>query len=124
MPSITPSQHKAIDALLMASDIKSAAKLAGIAYSTLRGWLANDTAFCSAYSEARRLATEHALAVVQSHARLAVGVLVEIMTDADAPAGHRVNAAARLLDMATRTIERDEVERRLAELERQLVALE
>ena len=124
MPSITPPQHKAIDALLMASDIKSAAKLAGIAYSTLRGWLANDTAFCSAYSEARRLATEHALAVVQSHARLAVGVLVEIMTDTDAPAGHRVNAAARLLDMATRTIERDEVERRLAELERQLVALE
>ena len=120
MPTLTPSQHKAIEALLIASDVKDAAKRAGVAYSTLRGWLAADAAFAAAYADARRQATEQALAVIQASARDAAGVLAEIMNDPDVPPAHRLNAAWRVLELATRAIERDEIERRLADLERQL----
>ncbi len=63
-------------------------------------------------------------AVAQSNARLqqassaAVSTLLKIMVDVSAPASNRVRAADRVLDHAKQAIERDDIEVRVATLER------
>ena len=114
--NMTPAKLKAIAALLTERDAKSAAAAAGVAYRTICRWLEDD-AFKTELRAASRQTIDTALLRLSDLTGEAVEVLREIMTDKDASAGTRVQAAnialARFLDLR----ESQELEKRIAALE-------
>jgi len=117
---LTAKQEKAIAALLTEGSVAAAATKAGIATSTLFGWL-RDPAFDTAYRAARREAVGHAIARLQQLSTDAVAVLATVMADKNTPASVRVTAAAKLLDMALRAVEIEDLEARIDQLEQRYV---
>lgn len=67
--------------------------------------------------ELRREITEEAVSKLKSSLHMAVSVLVEIAGDTESPPNVRVNAAAKLIDGALRSLETLEILERLAALE-------
>ena len=114
--NMTPAQNRAIVALLAERDTKAAAKAAGVSYRTLCRWLENP-AFQTELKTASSAVIDSALLRLSELTAQAVEVLREIMTDKDASAGTRVQAAnialARFLDLR----ESQELEKRIAALE-------
>jgi hypothetical protein len=117
---LTAKQEKAIAALLTEPSVAAAAAKAGIATSTLFGWL-RDPTFDTAYRTARRAAVGHAIARLQQLSSVAVVVLATVMADKNTPASVRVAAASKLLDMALRAVEIEDLEARVAALEERYV---
>lgn len=76
-----------------------------------------DPGFTEAYREARRHSVTAAIARMQSAAAEAVATLEAIMSDAEAPASSRVQAARTVLDMALRACEYEDLEARISALE-------
>ena len=110
-------EDAAIAALLACSTIEAAAGQAGIAGSTLRGWL-SEPVFKARYREARRQVVEQAVSGLQQAAGEAVAVLSTIAGDAAQPAGARVSAARTILDQAFRGMEVLDLAARIEQLER------
>ena len=73
--------------------------------------------FQAAYREARRAAFSQSIARLQQASSAAVSVLVKIMVDPDAPTSSRVRAADVVLDRASKAIELEDLDQRIAELE-------
>ncbi len=113
---LTAKQHKAIAALLTVPTIKEAAEVVGIGERTIHTWL-TEQAFDAAYRTARRKAVQQATARLQQLATEAVDVLRSIMTNPAASDRARVAAAAKILDLAYRAIELEDLESRLKALE-------
>jgi hypothetical protein len=110
-------REEAIAALLTARNVEEAARAAGVGTRTLIRWL-KIPEFAAAYLDARRAAVSQSNARLQQASSAAVSTLLKIMVDGSAPASSRVRAADRVLDHARQAIEREDIEVRVAALER------
>ena len=110
-------KEEAIVALLTQRNIEEAAKAAGIAPNTLLKWM-KDAEFDRAYRAARRATFSQSVARLQQAAPAAATTLMKTLVDAASPASVRVRAAECILNHAMKAIELEDIEARLAELER------
>ncbi len=116
---LTPQQQKACVALLTETTIAAAAKAAGVGERTLYRWL-DDATFAEAYRAARRKAVTQAVARLQQLSSGAVAVLAQVAADKHAPAHSRVAAASKILDLAIKAVELEDVIKRVEALEQRL----
>jgi hypothetical protein len=98
-------------------NLDEAARVAGVGARTLYRWL-QEPHFKAAYREARRDAYSQSIARLQQASGAAVSTLLKIMVDPSAPASTRIRAADSVLNHSANAIELDDIEARLAELER------
>jgi|SRR6266545_991893 len=110
---LTARQHKALAALISEPSIRKAAEASGVPERTLYAWL-KDPAFDAEYRLMRREAAQQAIALVQKYSGSAAATLVQLMSSSH-PAAIRLAAASKVIDLALRTVEiedlRDELER-------------
>ena len=109
-------QDEAIAALLTQRNIEEAAKAAGISANTLLRWL-KVPEFQAAYREARRAAFGQAVARLQQGTSAAATTLLKTMIDPSTPASVKVRAAEAILNHATKAMEIEDIESRVAALE-------
>src|SRR5450755_1799296 len=109
--------EQAIVALLAQPNVEQAARTVGIATKTLLRWLQEPT-FDAEYRKARRVAFWQSVARLQQASGAAVSTLLKIMVDPNAPPSTRVRAADSVLDHSVKAIELEDIEARVAELER------
>jgi len=109
-------QEEAIIALLTQRNIDEAAKAVGIAPNTLLKWM-KQPEFDAAYREARRAAFRQSVARLQQGASAAATTMLKTMIDANTPASTRLRAAECVMNHATKAIELEDIEARLAALE-------
>jgi hypothetical protein len=114
--SATRRNEQLILALLQHPTIERAATSAGVSESTLRRRM-HDPEFQELYRVGRREFYSQAVARLQHASSAAVGTLLRVMTDPGSPAASRVRAAWYVLDQATRFMETEDLELRLARLE-------
>jgi hypothetical protein len=93
------------------------ARAVGVDPNTLLRWL-KIPEFHSAYREARHAAFSQSIARLQQAASAAATTLLKIMVDSNAPASCRIRAADSVLSHATKSIEIEDIEARVSELER------
>jgi transposase-like protein len=110
-------KEAAIAALLTQRNIDEAAKAVGIAPNTLLKWM-KVPEFQTAYREARRSAYSQAVAKLQQGATAAATTLLKVMLDQGTPSSVRVRAAECIMNHSSKAIEIEDVEARVAELER------
>lgn len=115
--TLTARQYQAVAALLSEPTIGKAAAAAGVPVRTLYTWLHDDPAFITIYQEARRQAVQQAIAQLQKHSNDAVSVLVSIMKNTNKPPAARIAAASKVLDLAIKGVELEDLALRLAALE-------
>jgi hypothetical protein len=107
----------AIAALLTRPNIEDAARVAGVGEKTLRRWL-QEPVFRAAYRKARRDVVGQTTARLQQATGAAGAIVLKLMTDVNVPASVRLRAAECVLDRATKSLELDDMEDRISELER------
>ena len=110
-------KEEAVAALLVQRNFEDAARAVGVAAKTLLRWM-KEPEFDAAYRQARREAVGQSIARLQQATGAAVSTLLKIMVDSNAPASTRVRAADSVLDHAAKAIELEDIEARVAELER------
>jgi hypothetical protein len=110
-------QEQTIPALLTQRNLDEAAKAAGISMRTLMRWLKLPE-FQAAYREARRTAYSQVVAKLQQGATAAATTLLKVMLDQGTPASVKVRAAECVMNHSSKAIEIEDVEFRVAELER------
>ena len=116
-PGLGSRQDRMILALLEHPTNEKAATALGISTVTL--WRAmQKPEFAEAFRKARREAFSQSVARLQHASNAAVGTLLRVMTDREAPAASRVRAADVVLQTALRGIEMEDLEARLDRLER------
>ena len=106
----------AIAALLTQRNVDEAARAAGIGTRTLLRWLQLPE-FQKAYRDARRAAFSQSIARLQQGASAAATTLLKTMIDPDTPASVRIRAAECIMNHATKAIQIEDIEARLAALE-------
>lgn len=111
----------AIAALLTQPNLEAAARAIGIGTTTLVRWQ-KDPEFDAAYRAARRAAFGQSIARLQQACGAAVSVLLKVMVDPSTPASVKVRAADSVLDHSAKSIEIEDIEARVAELERAVEA--
>ena len=109
-------QDQAIVALLENPTLDKAAAVLGVSGVTLWRWM-QKPAFLEAYRRARREAFSQSVARLQHASNAAVGTLLRVMTDREAPSASRVRAADVVLQTALRGMEMEDLEARLDRLE-------
>ena len=109
--------EEAIAALLTQRTLDDAARSVGIGTPTLIRWQ-KDPEFQTAYREARRAAFGQSIARLQQASCAAVSVLIKVMADPTSPPSTRVRAADSVLDHASKAIEIEDIEVRVADMER------
>ena len=110
-------QEEVIAALLSQRNVEEAARAAGVGARTLLRWMKLPD-FQVAYREARRLAFSQSIARLQQGSSAAVSTLLKVMIDPSTPASTKVRAADSVLGHAAKAIEIEDIEARVAELER------
>ena len=110
-------QEEAIAALLTQRNVEEAARAAGIGTQTLIRWMKLPE-FNSAYRDARRAAFGQAVARLQQASAAAATTLMKLMLDPGTPASCRLRAADSILSHGAKAIEIEDIEVRVAELER------
>ena len=110
-------KEEALVALLSHRTIDDAARACNIRPRTLYRWL-KEPEFAAAYREARRAAFSQSIARLQQASSAAVSTLLRVMIDPVAPASAKVRAADCVFARAAQAIELEDIEERLAELER------
>ena len=110
-------QEEAIAALLTQRNVEEAAREAGIGTRTLLRWMQIPD-FQKAYREARRAAFGQAIARLQQGTSAAATTLLKTMIDPATPASVKVRAAEAIFNHAAKAIEIEDIEARVAELER------
>ena len=110
-------QEEAIAALLTQRNIEEAAGAVGIAAKTLLRWM-KEPEFDAAYRKARRSAFSQSVARLQQGTSAAAATLLKTMIDPNTPASVRVRAAEAIFNHAAKAIEIEDIEARVAELER------
>lgn len=92
---------------------------AALGISTVTLWRSmQKPEFAEAYRKARREAFSQSVARLQHASNAAVGTLLRVMTDREAPASSRVRAADVVLQTALRGMGIEDIEARVWELER------
>ena len=110
-------KEAAIAALLTHRSTEEAATAVGVSSVTLLRWQ-KEPEFDKAYREARRATFRQSVARLQQASGAAVSVLLKVMADPASPPSVRVRAADSVLDHAAKAIEIEDIEARVAELER------
>lgn len=110
-------KEEAIAALLSQRSIEDAARVAKIGTNTLLRWL-QVPEFHAAYLKARREAVGQSIARMQQATGAATITVLKLMTDPNIPAAVRLRAAECIFAHAIKGIELEDIETRLAELER------
>jgi transposase-like protein len=110
-------KEEAIAALLTERNLEEAARKVNVSTSTLLRWQ-KDPEFQSAYHEARRAAFGQSTARLPQASHAAATTLLKIMVDTSAPASCRLRAAEAVLTMGARAIQMEDLELRLAQVER------
>jgi len=113
----TNRQQAAIIALLSAPTLRDASKKSGIPERTIYTWMKSDTAFQSAYRQARRDSVQVAIGRLQRISADAVETIKAIMKSEESNASVRLAAAKTILDFALRSTEIDDLESRISALE-------
>jgi len=113
---LNTKQQKALESLLTAPTHEAAAKAAGISTPTLWRYMKED-AFTVAYRVARREAVSLSIAHLQRAGGLAVATLVNVARDTNATPGARVAAAKCILDLSMKSIELEDLQVRVEQLE-------
>jgi hypothetical protein len=113
----TRKMEEAIAALLTQRNVEEAAKSIGIASRTLFRWQ-QVPEFDSAYRKARRDGFRQAVARLQQASGAAVTTLLKLAVDPNAPAAVKARAAYYIPTLATKAMETDDIDARVAELER------
>jgi hypothetical protein len=114
---ITLKQEEAILALLTQPNVEQAARAVGIGLRTLYRWQ-NEPELDAAYRAARRPAFSQSVARLQQASGAAVSTLLRVMVDAKTPPSTKVRASECILNHAAKAIELEDIEARVAELER------
>ena len=112
-----PKQEEAILALLTNPSVEHAARAAKITPRTLYRWL-SEPLFDRAYRKARRAAFGQGTARLQQASGAAVSSVLKIMVDQHTPASTKLRAADLVLTHGAKAIEIEDIEARVAELER------
>jgi hypothetical protein len=116
---LTATQERALVALLSTTTTEEAAKRAGLTSRTLRRYL-RIPEFRAEYLERRREIVSAALTLAQQRAPVAVSVLSTIMGDTSKPPTVRVSAASKVLDVAVKGVETEDLVERVAELQAEI----
>jgi transposase-like protein len=116
-PILGRKQEEAVAALLTQRNVEEAARAAGIGTRTLLRWMKLPE-FQAAHREARRAAFGQAVARLQQGTSAAATTLLKTMIDPNTPASVRVRAAEVIFNHAGKAIELEDLEARLAALER------
>jgi hypothetical protein len=106
-----------VAALLTQKNQEEAARAVGISVATLLRWQKLPE-FQKAYREARRAAHGQSIARLQQATSAAVSTLLKVMVDPNTPASVKVRAADSVLDHSAKSIELEDIEARIADLER------
>ena len=114
---LTAKQEEAIVALLSQRNVEEAARVAGVGVRTLHRWL-KEPEFLAAYRGAKRAVYSQSIARLHQMTSAAVSVLGKLMTDPSTPASTRARTADSIINHAGKAIELEDVEARVAELER------
>ncbi len=109
--------EEAIAALLTQRNQEEAARVVGIGVATLLRWQ-KIPEFEKAYRAARRADHGQSIARLQQASSAAVSTLLKVMVDASTPPSTKVRAADSVLGHSAKAIEIEDIEARLAELER------
>ncbi len=110
-------KEAAITALLTQRTTEDAARSVGIGPATLRRWQ-KDPEFDAAYREAVRLSYKQSLGRMHQASTAAVSTLLKVMVDPATPAATKVRAADSVLNHTAKAIELDDIDARVAALER------
>jgi transposase-like protein len=110
-------QEEAVAALLTQRNIEEAARSIGVAPNTLLNWQKLPE-FQAAYREARRAAFGQSIARLQQGTSAAATTLLKTMIDSNTPASVKVRAAEAIFNHAAKAIEIEDIEARVAALER------
>src|SRR6266851_5017582 len=107
----------AVAAPLTHRNHEEAARAVGIGTATLLRWQ-KEPVFQQAYRAARRAAHGQSIARLQQATSAGVSTLLKVMVDASTPASTKVRAADSVLNHSAKAIEIEDIEVRVAELER------
>jgi len=110
-------KEEAVVALLTNRTIEDAATAIKVAPSTLLRWM-KEPDFSTAYRDARRATFSQSIARLQQATGAAVTTLLKVMVDPSTPPSTKVRAADSVLDHSAKAIEIEDIEARVAELER------
>ena len=107
----------AIAALLTHRSVEDAARAVDLNHNMLLKWLKIPT-FVKEYRTARREAVSQSVARLQQATGAAASVVLKLMTDPNSPAAVKLRAAECVFDRAFKGVELEDVEARVADLER------
>jgi hypothetical protein len=110
-------KEQAIAALLSHRSVEAAADAIGINANTLLRWT-KEPEFAAAYREARLTVFSQSIGRLQVASGAAVSTVLKIMLDPNVPAGSRLRAAEVVLEHAARADQMEDIEDRVAKLER------
>lgn len=113
--------EETIAALLTQRTVEEAARVAGVSLATLIRWM-KIPEFDQEYRAARRAAFGQSVARLQQASSAAVSVLLKVMADPSSPPSTRVRAADSVIGHSNKAIELEDIEARLAALEREAQA--
>jgi hypothetical protein len=108
--------EQAIAALLSHRSLEEAAQVAGISVATLKRWM-HLAEFKAAHLEARREVVSQTNARIQQNSGAAASVLFKLMADPTTPPSVRARTAQCILECANQSLEREDIEARIARLE-------
>ena len=111
-------KEEAVAALLVQRNLEDAARAGGISPKTLPRWM-KEPEFDAAYRAARRAAFSQSIARLQQGSSAAATTLLKTMIDPNTPASVRVRAAECVMNQATKAIEIEDIEARVAALEQE-----
>ena len=119
---LTPSQERAVIALLASPSLEAAAKSAKVSVSSLRRWRLEPD-FIDAYRHARFALLEASTAKLRNAASSAVDVLIETMENPLVTRSVRIRAAQLVLESAYKSAEMEDLAERIDAHEREMEAL-
>jgi hypothetical protein len=106
----------AVTGLLTQKNLEEAARYSGISVATLLRWQKLPE-FKKAYRAAQRVVHGQSMARLHQATSAAVSTVLKIMLDPNTSAATKVKAAATILGLSSKSLEEEEIEVRLAELE-------
>ena len=110
-------KEEAIAALISQRSVDEAARAVGISSNTLLKWMKLPE-FEKEYRGARRAAVSQTNARFQGHTGAAATTVLKLMVDSNVPASVRLRASEFVVTHAAKAIEIEDIEARVAELER------
>jgi hypothetical protein len=114
---LRPKQEEAILALLTNTNVEQAARAVKITPRTLYRWQ-QDPEFDKVFRKARRDAFGQGTARLQQSASAAVSTVLKVMVDQHTQPSTKLRAADLVLTHGAKAIEIEDIEARVAELER------